>query len=82
MRSLSERLLGGRSTLALPSARATGPSELQTTSPSPLLRGIPSEALTATMGGSASTEGSVTKDMDAELLPDSMEYLTFLQSPE
>jgi len=82
MRSLSERLLGGSSTLALPSDRATGPSELQTTSPSPLLRGMPSDALTATMGGSESTEGSVSKEMDVALLLVSTEYLTFLQSPE
>jgi hypothetical protein len=43
---------------------------------------MPSDALTATMGGSESTEGSVSKEMDVALLLVSTEYLTFLQSPE
>ena len=68
--------------MAFPSESARAPSELQTTSPSLLFRGMPSDALTATIAGRDSTEGSVSKVMDVELLDVSTEYLTFLQSPE
>ena len=68
--------------MAFPSVSASGPSELQTTSPSLLFRGMPSAALTATIAGSDDTDGSVSNFIDVELLVASTEYLTFLQSPE